>query len=185
MERTEILDLMGDAEALRHARAPIDEVMATAVKRQHEPPRVVGDLLKAEIAEKQARSIKYQLTIAKLPLAKDLDGLRLRRHADQRGAGPRSRRRRLPRPAAQRRAGRRHRHRQDPPRHRHRPRLHPQRRPRPLLQRRRSGQPARGRGPRRTGRAGSPTTSPASTSSSSTSSAICPSPSPAASSCST
>jgi len=38
----------------------------------HEPQRVVGDLLKAEISEKQARSIKYQLTIAKLPLAKDL-----------------------------------------------------------------------------------------------------------------
>jgi DNA replication protein DnaC len=34
---------------------------------------VVGDLLKAEIAEKQARSIKYQMTIAKLPLAKDID----------------------------------------------------------------------------------------------------------------
>ena len=34
---------------------------------------IVGDLLKAEIAEKQARSIKYQLTIAKLPLAKDID----------------------------------------------------------------------------------------------------------------
>jgi hypothetical protein len=32
----------------------------------------VGDLLQAEIAEKQARSIKYQMTIAKLPLAKDL-----------------------------------------------------------------------------------------------------------------
>jgi DNA replication protein DnaC len=31
-------------------------------------------LLKAEISEKQARSIKYQLTIAKLPLAKDVDG---------------------------------------------------------------------------------------------------------------
>ncbi len=29
--------------------------------------------LKAEISEKQARSIKYQLTIANLPLAKDLD----------------------------------------------------------------------------------------------------------------
>jgi TolB-like protein len=29
-------------------------------------------LLSAEIAEKQARSIKYQLTIAKLPLAKSL-----------------------------------------------------------------------------------------------------------------
>ena len=35
-------------------------------------PRIVGELLKAEIAEKQARSIKYQLTIAKLPLAKDV-----------------------------------------------------------------------------------------------------------------
>ena len=32
----------------------------------------MGELLKAEIAEKQARSIKYQLTIAKLPLAKDV-----------------------------------------------------------------------------------------------------------------
>jgi len=53
-------------------RAAFDEVMSYAVKRQHEPPRVVGDLLKAEIAEKQARSIKYQLTSAKLPLAKDL-----------------------------------------------------------------------------------------------------------------
>src|SRR4029077_12476933 len=50
-----------------------DEIMATAVKRQHEPQRIIGDLLTAEINEKQARSIKYQLTIAKLPLAKDLD----------------------------------------------------------------------------------------------------------------
>jgi hypothetical protein len=48
-------------------------IMATAVKRQHEPQRIVGDLLNAEINEKQARSIKYQLAIAKLPLAKDLE----------------------------------------------------------------------------------------------------------------
>jgi DNA replication protein DnaC len=47
--------------------------MGTGIKRQYEPPRIVGDLLSAEIAEKQARSIKYQLTTAKLPLAKDLD----------------------------------------------------------------------------------------------------------------
>jgi DNA replication protein DnaC len=33
----------------------------------------VSVTLSAEIAEKQARSIKYQLTIAKLPLAKDID----------------------------------------------------------------------------------------------------------------
>ncbi len=50
-----------------------DEGMATGIKRRHKPPRILGDLLSAEIAEKQARSIKYQLTIAKLPLAKDID----------------------------------------------------------------------------------------------------------------
>ena len=49
------------------------EIMATGIKRQHEPPRIVGDLLQAEVSEKQARSIKYQIRIAKLPLAKDLD----------------------------------------------------------------------------------------------------------------
>jgi hypothetical protein len=38
-------------------------------RRPLKPQRVVGELLKAEIAEKQARSIKYQLTIARLPLA--------------------------------------------------------------------------------------------------------------------
>ena len=54
-------------------RAAYDEVMAAGIKRQHEPPRIVGDLLHAEIAEKQARSIKYRMTIAKLPLAKDID----------------------------------------------------------------------------------------------------------------
>lgn len=50
-----------------------DEIITTAVKRQHAPQKVVGDLLNAEISEKQARSIKYQMTIAKLPLAKDID----------------------------------------------------------------------------------------------------------------
>lgn len=72
MERTQILDLMGSLK-LYGMRNAYDEVMATGIKRQHEPPRIVGDLLTAEIAEKQARSIKYQLTVAKLPLAKDLE----------------------------------------------------------------------------------------------------------------
>jgi len=71
MERTQLFDLMGELK-LYGMKAAFDEIMATAVKRQHEPQRIVGDLLNAEISEKQARSIKYQLTIAKLPLAKDL-----------------------------------------------------------------------------------------------------------------
>jgi DNA replication protein DnaC len=72
MERTDILELMSTLK-LYGMRAAYDEVMTTGIKRRHEPPRIVGDLLSAEIAEKQARSIKYQLTIAKLPLAKDID----------------------------------------------------------------------------------------------------------------
>jgi DNA replication protein DnaC len=54
-------------------RSAYDEVMAAGIKRQHEPPRIVGDLLQSEIAEKQARSIRYQMTVAKLPLAKDIE----------------------------------------------------------------------------------------------------------------
>ena len=73
MERSELFDLMDELQ-LYGMKAAFDEIMATAVKRQHEPQRVIADLLTAEINEKQARSIKYQLSIAKLPLAKDLDG---------------------------------------------------------------------------------------------------------------
>ena len=71
MERSQILETMSGLK-LYGMKAAYDEIIATAVKRQHEPQRVVGDLLAAEIAEKQARSIKYQMTIARLPLAKDL-----------------------------------------------------------------------------------------------------------------
>src|SRR5258707_1689214 len=72
MERTQLFDLMGELK-LYGMKAAFDEIMATCVTRQQESQRIVGDLLNAEINEKQARSIKYQLTIAKLPLAKDLD----------------------------------------------------------------------------------------------------------------
>ena len=72
MERTDVLELMSTLK-LYGMRAAYDEVMTTGIKRRHEPPRIVGDLLSAEIAEKQARSITYRLTLAKLPLAKDVD----------------------------------------------------------------------------------------------------------------
>ncbi|WP_312622524.1 IS21-like element helper ATPase IstB [Agrobacterium pusense] len=72
MERSQILDMMGTLK-LFGMRSAYDEIMASGIKRQHEPPRIVGDLLQSEIAEKQARSIKYQITVAKLPLEKDID----------------------------------------------------------------------------------------------------------------
>jgi DNA replication protein DnaC len=71
MERTEILDLMGQLK-LFGMRGAFDEVIASGIKRRHEPQRIIGDLLRAEVADKAVRSIKYQLAIAKLPLAKEL-----------------------------------------------------------------------------------------------------------------
>jgi len=72
MERSEVLEAMGKLK-LYGMKAAFDEILTTAVKRQHEPQRIIGDLLAAEISEKQARSIKYQMTIARLPLAKEID----------------------------------------------------------------------------------------------------------------
>jgi hypothetical protein len=54
-------------------KAAYDELITTAVKRQHELQQIIGDLLNAKISGKQARSIKYQMTIARLPLAKEVD----------------------------------------------------------------------------------------------------------------
>jgi DNA replication protein DnaC len=72
MERSEILAAMSGLK-LFGMKATYDEIVATAVKRQHEPQRIVGELLAAELSEKQARSMRYQLTIAKLPFAKEID----------------------------------------------------------------------------------------------------------------
>jgi DNA replication protein DnaC len=69
MERSDVRDAMWKLK-LYGMRAAYDETLTTAVKRQHEPQQIIGDLLTSGIREKQARSIKYQMTIAKLPLAK-------------------------------------------------------------------------------------------------------------------
>ena len=71
MDRSEILELMA-ALQLSGMRAAYDEITATAIKRKHSIEQVIGALLKAEVAEKAARSIRYQMGIAKLPLAKEL-----------------------------------------------------------------------------------------------------------------
>jgi len=57
MERTKVLAMMGELR-LYGMKNTYDEVLATAPKRQHEPQRFAGELLRAEISEKQARSIK-------------------------------------------------------------------------------------------------------------------------------
>jgi len=71
MERHDVLELMGQLK-LAGMRAAYDEIVGAGVKRKHPISWIVGDLLAAEVADKLARSIKYRLSMAKLPLAKDL-----------------------------------------------------------------------------------------------------------------
>jgi DNA replication protein DnaC len=84
MDRAEIMATMGEPK-LYGMRAAYDELMAVAVRRQHEPRQIVGDLLAAKINESEplcaigsrtmasARSVKYQITTAKLPSAREIE----------------------------------------------------------------------------------------------------------------
>ncbi len=71
MERHEVIDLMRELKLIG-MKAAYDEVLSNALKRQHAAQDIVGSLLQAEIAEKQARSIRYQVAAAKLPLIKEI-----------------------------------------------------------------------------------------------------------------
>jgi hypothetical protein len=57
MERTEVLDMMSSLK-LYGMRSAYDETLATAIKRKHEPQRFVGNLLNAEISEKQTVPVR-------------------------------------------------------------------------------------------------------------------------------
>ena len=74
MERSQVLDSMKQLK-LHGMRTAYDQIITAAIKREHGPQRVIGDLLTAEINEKKARSIKCQMTVARMPLAKETDEL--------------------------------------------------------------------------------------------------------------
>ena len=71
MERHDLLALMTKLK-LAGMRAAYDDIMRDGLKRQRSVQQILGDLLSAEVAEKEARSISYQIGAAKLPLAKEL-----------------------------------------------------------------------------------------------------------------
>jgi len=50
MERSDVFDAMKKLK-LYGMRAAYDEVLSTAIKRQHEPQQIIGELLTAEIRE--------------------------------------------------------------------------------------------------------------------------------------
>ena len=64
MKRSEILTLM-TALGLRGMKATYDEALEAGRKQKRGADWVLGTLLEAEVADKTARSIKYQLTVAK------------------------------------------------------------------------------------------------------------------------
>jgi DNA replication protein DnaC len=70
-DRSEILEMLVQLQ-LSGMRATYDEIVTVGIKRQQGVERVFHALLKAEIAAKRARSINYQLGVARMPIAKEL-----------------------------------------------------------------------------------------------------------------
>ena len=71
MERHDVLEMMTTLK-LAGMRAAYDDILADGLKRRHPVQQIIGALLQAEIADKTARSIKYQMKSARLPGAKEL-----------------------------------------------------------------------------------------------------------------
>ncbi len=71
MKRSDILNRMA-ALGLRGMKAAYDEALEAGRRQKRGADWVLGTLLEAETADKKARSIKYQLTVARLPNAKEL-----------------------------------------------------------------------------------------------------------------
>ncbi|MBV5340377.1 MAG: IS21-like element helper ATPase IstB [Deltaproteobacteria bacterium] len=54
-------------------KASFDEILASGIKSRSTPDKILCDLLEAELAERQVRSIRYRMGLAKFPADKDLD----------------------------------------------------------------------------------------------------------------
>jgi DNA replication protein DnaC len=72
MLRNDVLEMM-DGLKLRGMLEVYDEVLTSGRKRRLTPEKVILELLKAEAAERKARSIRYRMGQAKFPIIKDLD----------------------------------------------------------------------------------------------------------------
>lgn len=71
MQRHEIIEMARELKLPGIVRC-FDEVIRSATQHQWRPQEVVAELFKAEMAEKTARSIRYQMNAAKFPVAKSL-----------------------------------------------------------------------------------------------------------------
>jgi DNA replication protein DnaC len=72
MLREEILAHLA-ALKLKGMLAAYDEIVSLGLKRRATPEKILHELLLAEVAEREASSIRYRLSQARFPVPKDLD----------------------------------------------------------------------------------------------------------------
>lgn len=71
MPRHRVMELMASLK-LSGMHANYDEIVNDGRKRKRSIEAILVDLLEVEIADKKARSIRYQLSIARMPVVKEL-----------------------------------------------------------------------------------------------------------------
>jgi DNA replication protein DnaC len=75
MQRHDVIDQLKDLK-LHGMVSAFDETVTRGVKQQQSMVEILGLLCQAEAAERKVRSIRYQLGIARFPVAKDLNKFR-------------------------------------------------------------------------------------------------------------
>jgi DNA replication protein DnaC len=70
--RNRLMEAIGTL-GLYGMKATFDEILASGIKSRATPDKILCDLLEAELAERQVRSIRYRMSLAKFPVDKDLD----------------------------------------------------------------------------------------------------------------
>jgi DNA replication protein DnaC len=70
--RDRLIEAMGTL-GLYGMKATFDEILASGIKSRATPDKILCDLMEAELAERQVRSIRYRMSLAKFPVDKDLD----------------------------------------------------------------------------------------------------------------
>lgn len=75
MQRHDLIAAMGELR-LRGMAAAFDEAVVQGIRQRRTIEEILGELLRAEAAERQSRSIRYRLGIAGLPTTKDLASFR-------------------------------------------------------------------------------------------------------------
>jgi len=72
MQRQELIDTMRELKLFGMVET-FDETVTQGVRKKHTVHEILSGLCQAEISERKARSIRYQMRIAKFPVLKDLD----------------------------------------------------------------------------------------------------------------